>query len=407
MNRVDLQSHLREQEYRLNQATNQMGLQSRISRQADDPIAAGHLVRYDASVNRVETFEEIARKLSDTFSVTEGYMGANLDLLHRVRELTVQAGNGTFRPEDLRAMAFETDELLQEMVQNANAIGQDNTLLFGGTRTRGTAFEVAMGRVKTGAEPMVTEVRYQGNIGANSIEVDEREHLAYSFAGDRVFWAEPQRLFAARDGTPYQVAQDSTIQVDGVDIELRTGDNMYVIADKINASGAAVQARVDPVTQGLNLQTTDSRQMWLQDVSGTTLFDLGLIQDASQRPPYNIAMTAQRSGGSVFDVVIAIRDAMLAGNQRDIGGKLLGTLDQGFNNLTARLAEIGSAEERLAANAKRSNLTAMNVGIQIGHEGDLDITKAVTDMKMMEFVQQATLSATAKLYNTSLLNYLR
>jgi flagellar hook-associated protein 3 FlgL len=52
-------------------------------------------------------------------------------------------------------------------------------------------------------------------------------------------------------------------------------------------------------------------------------------------------------------------------------------------------------------------MTALNVGIQIAHEGDLDITQAVTDMKMMEFVQQATLSATAKLYNTSLLNYLR
>jgi flagellar hook-associated protein 3 FlgL len=339
--------------------------------------------------------------------VTEGYMGANLDILHRVRELSLQAATGTFRPDELRNMAFETDELLQEMIQNANAIGQDNALLFGGTRTRGTAFETAMGRVPGGAEPMVTEVRYTGNIGVNSVEVDEREHLAYNFAGDRVFWAEPQRLFAARDGTPYQVGADSTIQVDGVDIALNAGDNMYVIADKINTSGAAVQARVDPVTQGLNMQTTDSRQLWLQDLTGTTLFDLGLIQDASQQPPYNIAPTAQLSGASLFDSIIALRDAMLAGNQRDIGGRHLGTLDQGFNNLAARLAEIGSAEERLAANAKRSNLTALNVGTQIAHEGDLDITKAVTDMKMMEFVQQATLSATAKLYNTSLLNYLR
>jgi flagellar hook-associated protein 3 FlgL len=254
---------------------------------------------------------------------------------------------------------------------------------------------------------MVTGVRYLGNLGVNSVEVDEREHVAYNFAGDRVFWAEPQRLFAARDGTPYQVGADSTIQVDGVDIALHAGDNMYIIADKINASGAAVQARVDPVTQGLDMQTTDSRQMWLQDVTGSTLFDLGLIQDSSQQPPYNIAPTAQRSGGSLFDAIMAIRDAMLVSNQRDIGGKLLGTLDQGFTNLTSRIAEIGAAEERLASNAKRSNLTALNVGIQIGHEGDLDITKAVMDMKMMEFVQQATLSATAKLYNTSLLNYLR
>jgi flagellar hook-associated protein 3 FlgL len=407
MNTIDLQSHLRNQEVRLNSAMNKMGLQSKITRLADDPIAAGHLVRYQSYLGRVETFEENARKLNDTFSVTEGYLAANLDILHRVRELSVQAATGTFTSDDLKNMAFETDELLQEMLQNANAIGQDNANLFGGTRTAGEVFTSTLGRVENAPEPLVTDVRYNGNVGTNAVEVDERERVAYNFAGSRVFWAEPQRLFAARDGTPFQVGTDSTIQVDGVDIRLLPGDNMYVIAEKINQSGAAVKASVDPATQGLNMETTDSHQLWLQDVTGTALFDLGLVQDAAQKPPYNIAPTAQVSGGSLFDAVMALRDAMLTGDQRAIGGKHLGALDQGFDNLTRRLGEIGAATERLTANAKRSNLTAMNVGMQLAHEGDQDITQAVTDMKMLEFVHQATLSATAKLYNTSLLNYLR
>ena len=43
----------------------------------------------------------------------------------------------------------------------------------------------------------------------------------------------------------------------------------------------------------------------------------------------------------------------------------------------------------------------------IAREGDLDITKGITDMKMLDNVKNATLSTAAKLYNSTLLNYMR
>ena len=43
----------------------------------------------------------------------------------------------------------------------------------------------------------------------------------------------------------------------------------------------------------------------------------------------------------------------------------------------------------------------------IAREGDLDFTKAITDMKMLEYVKQATLSTAGRLYESSLLNYMR
>ena len=73
----------------------------------------------------------------------------------------------------------------------------------------------------------------------------------------------------------------------------------------------------------------------------------------------------------------------------------------------ARIAQSGSEYERAMQNVSRNSLTALNVTSMISREGDLDFTKAVTDMKMMEYVQQATLSNAAKLYSSTLLNYLR
>ena len=146
----------------------------------------------------------------------------------------------------------------------------------------------------------------------------------------------------------------------------------YALVAKINDSGAAVKASVDPVTFGLNLQTTDSRQLWLQDVDGNVLNELGIIKDSSQLPPYNIGDSVRVSGGSLFDSVIALRDAMLTGDQDAIGGRVLGSIDNSVNNLVTRLAESGAQYERAVNNIERNSLTALNVTSMISREGDLD-----------------------------------
>ena len=109
----------------------------------------------------------------------------------------------------------------------------------------------------------------------------------------------------------------------------------------------------------------------------------------------------------MFDSVIALRDAMLAGDQEAIGGRVLGTVDQSMNNLVTRIAELGSSHERASLNITRNSNTSLNVTQMISTEGDLDFTKAVTDMKMLDYVHQATLSVAGKLYSSSLLNYMR
>ena len=53
MNNNNTQSNLRLQESRLNKANNQIGSQQKIQQLRDDPIAAGHLVRYQSYLNRV------------------------------------------------------------------------------------------------------------------------------------------------------------------------------------------------------------------------------------------------------------------------------------------------------------------------------------------------------------------
>ena len=156
----DIQNNLRLQESRQNRINGQLSSQQCLQSLREDPLAAGHLVRYQSYLGRVQTFEKNAQVLTDRFSLTEGYMDQSLEIMHRVRELAVAGATGTYTPDDLKNMASEVDELLEELVQNANATGPDGNSLFAGTRTNRQAFDVEMGTVAGSGSPKITQVRY-------------------------------------------------------------------------------------------------------------------------------------------------------------------------------------------------------------------------------------------------------
>ncbi len=407
LNNSDTQFHLRNQEVKLNQINKQIGTQSRIGSLRDDPLAAGHLVRYESYLNRVNQFEKNAQTLADRFQYSEGYMNQNLQIMHRIRELAVTGANGTYTTDDLKNMAVEVNELLKELVQNANAIGADGNALFAGTRTKSSAFDVVLGNVEGADDALIESVIYKGNVDINKIEVDENAYLDVDTAGNKAFWAERQQLRGQRDLSAWSALEDSSFKIDGKVINIKAGDNIYALASKINSSEASVKAEIDSVSGGLNISTTDAHQVWLEDVEGTVLNEIGMIKDSGILPPSNIADNVKVSGGSLFDTVISLRNAMLTGNTEEIGSRVLGSIDQGLGNLTTRIAKNGSDFERAMNNIERSKTNSLNTTQLVSREGDVDFTKAITDLKMMDYVNQATMSQAGKMYSSTLLDYMR
>jgi flagellar hook-associated protein 3 FlgL len=147
---TDMQYALRRQESRLNGVNNQMASQRRIQDLRDDPLAAGHAVRYQSYLARLDRFERNAKTLTDQFKVAEGFMNQSLQVMQRVRELAVQGANGTLTPGDLKNIAPEIDELLKELVLNANATGPDGVRVFAGTKSFTEPFETVLGDVDGG-----------------------------------------------------------------------------------------------------------------------------------------------------------------------------------------------------------------------------------------------------------------
>jgi len=406
---TDMQYHLRKQEENLSRINNQMGTQNKLHRLRDDPISASHSVRYDSYLARLNRFEENTKYAMDHYNNTHDYLYSTNELIQRIRELAVAGANGTFTPDDLKIMGFEVSELLKELVSIANVLGPDTKQAFAGDKVFTQPFRIVEGTVEGGNETMITRVEYRGAGASRKVEIGDNMFIDLDIGGREAFWAERMQIFSSVDATDYRVQENGAFFIDGVEINVSVGDTLPAIVAKINDSGAPVKAYIDIDSRGLVLEGTNPHLIRAEDKVGgaTVLRDLGIINGNMTNNAPNWATTARVSGGSLFDMVIRLRDGMLRGDQDFIGSQGIAGMELAVNNVAFRLADVSSRKERAEVAWFRINNQIPNVTRMLDREMGLDMATAATDLKMAQTAHQAILATAAKLLPPSLLNFLR
>ncbi|KKB41131.1 flagellar hook-associated protein FlgL [Bacillus thermotolerans] len=129
-----MMKHLSNSYDRLGKMQDQMSSQKKVTRPSDDPVVAMKGMTYRRNLMEVEQYK---RNFSEAYNWAEN-SDAALDqatsALQRVRELTVQASNGTYESDQRQAIAKEVKQLKEHLVQIANTKFGDK-YLFNGTDT--------------------------------------------------------------------------------------------------------------------------------------------------------------------------------------------------------------------------------------------------------------------------------
>ena len=405
----DSSYYLQLREYDMNQESNKVGSQSRINDLRDDPLAAARATRFQSEITRMDRYSKNIESVRNTLSSAEGNLQSANDILQRVRDLAVQGANGTLDKSQMGYIGDEVNQLLDELLTIANSKDQSGNSLFAGTLSKTTAFRTTEGRVPGGSGDMVVSVDYLGNSGAGAAEISEGAMVDVNLPGNVAFWAEQQQIYSTVDASQYRVQTNATIRLDGASISLAPGDTVSAIVAKINDSNAAVKASLDPVTNALVLQTTLPHQIAAEDsAGGTVLQDLGILASGGTRPPLNISPSAKVFGGSIFDQVISLRNALYEGSTDKVGGSGLRGIEESLTNLAGVLGDIGARDARLDTTAKRLDYQQPELVRFESQEHDLDMADAMTQVKSLEYANEAALSATARIMNRSkLLDFLR
>ncbi|MBI9014606.1 MAG: flagellar hook-associated protein FlgL [Clostridiales bacterium] len=93
----------------------------RIHRPSDDPVLASKVLARRTDLSELEQYDKNTRDALGWMEITEKAIEDNGNVLQRIRELTVQAANGTNTAEDTQKIKLEVESLKTQLVSNANS----------------------------------------------------------------------------------------------------------------------------------------------------------------------------------------------------------------------------------------------------------------------------------------------
>ncbi|MEX2475157.1 flagellar hook-associated protein FlgL [Marinobacter sp.] len=161
----------------LNKTSERLSTGKRVNRPSDDPVAAARILKLNQELGRVDTYQRNAQLADNRLKQEESALGSSIDVIQRVRELTVQAGSGSLSANDRQSIASEMRERLGQLANIANTQDASGEYIFSGFQGNQQAF----------AQNVSGDWVYQGDEGQRMLEIDDGVTVPISDHGRDVF----------------------------------------------------------------------------------------------------------------------------------------------------------------------------------------------------------------------------
>jgi flagellin len=210
---------------------------TRINKGADDASGLAVSEKLRAQVKGLNAANKNIENAVSFIQTTEGYLNETQDILHRIRELSVQSANGIYGEEDRAQIQVEVDQLVDEVNRIASHAQFNGMAILDGSLS---------GKTETGS-PIYFQV------GAN---LDQRESVEIGS-----MTAEALGLVNAQGGTGESFSLASS---EGANNAISILDSALKQVSKQRADLGAYQNRFEMASQGVavaaeNMQAAESR----------------------------------------------------------------------------------------------------------------------------------------------------
>ena len=215
---------------------------------------------------------------------------------------------------------------------------------------------------------------------------------ALTNANDQVLRARDLALQGANEGVAGPGAREAlAAEVDQIRAGLiNTANSDYLgrpVFGGVTAGGAAYDAAGTYVgTPGAVNRTVAEGTTVRVDVDGTAAFG--------------------PTGNSLFDHLSALSTALRSGDQATISASIT-ALDADRDRITTTQTEVGSRQNRVEAAIQAAGDNELALSSSLSAVENADLPKTVVDLQMQQVAYQASLGATARVMQPSLLDFLR
>jgi flagellar hook-associated protein 3 FlgL len=363
----------------------------RINKPSDDPVASARIAELDASLSRLDQYQSNAGVARNQLGLEEEALGATIDNLQRIRELTVQANSSSLSASDRLVVAQELRERAEALRSLANTKDANGRYLFGGYKEAAEPFSVS----PTGA------IVYNGDQGQRTLQVGQTRFVAISDSGSEIFQNIP-----TGNGTFTLAA--------GV---ANTGTGLLGAGTVVNP---AAWVRDTYTVTFLTPTTYEVRDAAAALVASGTYtgpkqsiqfrgIDVPIEGAPAAADTFVVAPSAKRD---MFTTINALANSLETNSSvtrtrlHNEVGQLLQDVDQAAGHVIEARAEIGSRVRSLDDEATLSDGFRVQLGETISDIRDLDYAEALTRLSQQLFGLQAAQQAFSRTEGLSLFRYL-
>ncbi|BCA79141.1 flagellar hook-associated protein FlgL [Desulfuromonas sp. AOP6] len=206
-----------------------------VSRPSDDPTAIRPILNARSQISASDRYVRTMDTAQDRLDNSEAYLFNVENVLTRVKELVIQAGNATYTPEDRALLANEIALRREELLDAANA-KVDGKYLFAGYADNTKPFLANPAYPGTSSAPVI----YAGDSRAVTLEIGPGALVETSIPGSELFMGQED---TDGDGVAEQVGIDIFSVLARIEEGLRANDPDAVNVEIDNVEEGANQVR--------------------------------------------------------------------------------------------------------------------------------------------------------------------
>ncbi|WP_286749126.1 flagellar hook-associated protein FlgL [Marinobacter sp. UBA2688] len=389
-------NRLQELNSSLNQTQEQISTGKRVNKPSDDPVAAARILKLDQELSRIETYQLNAGLAENRLQQEESALAGSVDVIQRIRELTVQAGNGSLSPNDRKSISSELKERIGQLANIANTRDASGEYIFSGFQGSTAAF----GKDASGSWV------YQGDEGQRVLEIDDGVTVPISDHGKGIYSSIPAAVFAESDPNNATAARIDGIQVanDGA-LSAVSPDNIIITVDTLAGTVSAVNSRTgDPLTV-TPAAYTSGESFEVAGVQAT-------ITDAGDGDEFTLRAGERQSVFATIENLIDGLDNIDKGSPAgqaaydDLIAASLQNLDNAQESIVQKQTEIGgrlNAVDSTKSFLEDSSVYSEDIRSQLR---DVDYAEAISNLSFQSFVLQAAQQSFAQVSQLSLFDRL-
>ena len=378
----------------------------RVLTPSDDPIAATKILQLQQDQALRDQFSKNMTGAEGRLKLEETQLSGITDNLIRIRELTIQAGDGAYSKVDRQAINFELRELLGSTVNLMNSKDSAGVYLFGG--------------FKGGTEPFQQNANgrydYQGDEGQRFIAIASSTTVATGDNGKRLF----VDIKAADNTFSTQTSplnQGDAVISSGLVVDKETYAEFY--PEDFIVTFNPESAITPPAANYTVRQASDGR---IVGASGNTPYKSG---DFINVAGVSVKITGEVKSGdeflidstekqSITDTIYRLMDGLDSlENNPDDAETLNNLLDSTLQNLSTAEANISLVRSELGSRLNIiENTAGQAADIDIVSKSvmselrDVDFAEAVSRLSLQSFLLETAQQSYAKIQNLSLFNKL-